>query len=121
METNGTEYLLDMEIIFHTRTAVLAEDFKDIATEKLKSLERFSIPVDGVKVEIKHEQNPHFGKSSHLVTLTSHGSGPFFRAEGQAFNDLAAFDIAVKSLQLQIRKTHERSKDVGHDSLKSAK
>ena len=110
-----------MEIIFHTRTAVLAEDFKDIASEKLRSLERFSIPVEGVKVEIKHEQNPHFGKSSHLVTLTSHGSGPFFRAEGQAFNDLAAFDIAVKSLQLQIRKTHERAKDVGHESVKTQK
>jgi ribosomal subunit interface protein len=110
-----------MEIIFHARGAVLAEDFREIASEKLKSLERFSVPVDGVKVEIKHEQNPHFGKSSHLVTLTSHGSGPFVRAEGQAFNDTAAFDVAVKSFELQIRKIHERSKDVGHDSVKSSK
>ena len=87
-----------MEIIFHARGAVLAEDFREIASEKLKSLERFSVPVDGVKVEIKHEQNPHFGKSSHLVTLTSHGSGPFVRAEGQAFNDTAAFDVAVDNV-----------------------
>jgi ribosomal subunit interface protein len=110
-----------MEIIFHARGAVLAEDFRDIVSEKLKSLERFSIPVTGIKVEIKHEQNPHFGKSSHLVTLTSHGSGPFLRSEGQAFNDLAAFDVAVKSLELQLRKTHERAKDVGHESVKSIK
>jgi hypothetical protein len=34
-----------MEIIFHPRGAFLAEDFKDIATDKLKSLDRFSILV----------------------------------------------------------------------------
>lgn len=107
-----------MEIIFHTRGAVLAEDFREIVGEKLKSLTRFSIPIEGVKVEIKHEQNPHFGKSSHLVTLSTHGSGPFLRADGQAFNDLAAFDTAVKSLELQLRKTHERMKDVDHGSVK---
>ena len=39
-----------MEIIFHPRGAVLAEDFKGIATDKLKSLDRFSVLVEGVKV-----------------------------------------------------------------------
>jgi ribosomal subunit interface protein len=110
-----------MEIIFHTRHAVLAEDFRSIASDKLLTLQRFGVVVDEVKVEIIHEPNPRFGKSSHSVTLTTNGSGPFLRAEGQAFNDLAAFDTAVKSLELQLRKAHERIKEYPHESLREAK
>lgn len=110
-----------MEIVIHTRNANLASDFKDIATEKLNSLGRFSVKIDSVKVEVKHEQNPRFGKVSHEVILTTGGSGPFIRATGSAFNDVAAFDEAVKSLQLQIRKIHEKSKDVKHETLRKRK
>ena len=106
-----------MQIVLHTRNAQLAEDFSEIATEKLKSLERFNVLIEAIKVEIKHEGNPSRGKSSHHVTLTSHGAGPFLRAEGEGFNDLAAFDKAVASLELQIRKIHERSKDYDHESV----
>ena len=109
-----------MEIIFHTRNAVLAEDFRSIATDKLHTLQRFGIPIDAIKVEIIHEPNPRFGKRSHSVTLSSQGSGPFFRSAGQAFNDLAAFDKAVKSVELQLRKNHERRKDYGHESVREA-
>lgn len=107
-----------MEIIIHARNATLASDFKEIATDKLQSLDRFSVKLDSVKVEIKHEQNPRHGKSSHEVILTTHGAGPFIRAEGVAFNDVAAFDEAVKNLELQIRKIHEKSKDLGHETLR---
>jgi len=110
-----------VDIVIHTRNATLASDFKEIATEKLQSLDRFSVKLDGVKVEVKHEQNPRFGKVSHEVILTTHGSGPFIRAEGSAFNDVAAFDEAVKNLELQIRKIHEKSKDFGHDTLRKQK
>lgn len=106
-----------MNIVLHTRNAQLAEDFRPIATEKLKSLSRFHVEIESIKVEIKHENNPRQGKRSHVVTLTSQGAGPFMRAEGVGFNDLAAFDKAVASLELQIRKIHERSKDLPHESV----
>ena len=44
-----------MQIVFHTRQANLAEDFKGIATEKLEALGRFNVPMDRVEVEIIHE------------------------------------------------------------------
>ena len=110
-----------MEIVIHARNANLAEDFKAIATEKLKSLDRFSVKVESIKVEIKHEQNPRFGKSSHEVLLTTNGSGPFMRAEGSGFNDVAAFDKAVTALELQMRKIHEKAKDINHESLRKPK
>ena len=107
-----------MKIIIHARHAELAEDFREIAEEKLQSMERFSVAIDRVEVEIMHEQNPHQGKRSHRVILTSHGSGPLMRAEAAEFNDLAAFDAAVKNFELQIRKHHEKSKSHNRETLR---
>jgi ribosomal subunit interface protein len=106
-----------MQIVFRRRNADLAEDFTLIAQEKLLSMERFNVMIESIKVEIAHESNPRRGKNSHIVTLTSHGAGPFLRSEGEGFNDLAAFDKAVVSLELQIRKIHERSKDLPHETV----
>ena len=43
------------------------------------------------------------------------------RAEGSGFNDVAAFDKAVTALELQIRKIHEKSKDINHESVRKPK
>lgn len=110
-----------MKIQFHTRHADLAEDFTSIAEEKLNSMERFSVVIDRVEVEVLHENNPHQGKHKHKVVLTSHGSGPLIRAEAAEFNDLAAFDAAIKAFALQIRKTHERSKDYDRSTVRKMK
>jgi ribosomal subunit interface protein len=110
-----------MKIQIHTRHAGLAEDFKDIATEKLNSMDRFSVVIDRVDVEVLHEANPHQGKHNHRVVLTTHGSGPLIRAEAAEFNDLAAFDAAIKAFALQIRKIHEKSKDYNRDTLRKMK
>lgn len=108
-----------MQVIFHTRQAHLAEDFKEIATEKLKTLGRFNVLLDRVEVEIIHEQNPKQGKHSHKVVLTAKGAGPLVRAEASEFNDVAAFDLAVKTFELQLRKIHEKSKEYSRDSIKN--
>jgi ribosomal subunit interface protein len=108
-----------MEIIIHARNGALAEDFREIVQEKLSSMDRFSIPIDRVEVEVFHEVNPRQGKHSHRVTVTSHGTGPLIRATGAEFNDLAAFDAAIKVFDLQIRKLHEKSKDFDRETLRT--
>ena len=110
-----------MKIIIHTRHAELASDFKAIAEEKLHSMERFSVVIDRVEVEITHEANPRQGKHSHKVVITSHGSGPLLRAEASGFNDLAAFDEAITSIELQIRKIHEKAKSHDRQTLRTMK
>ncbi len=110
-----------MKIQIHTRHADLAEDFKTIAEEKLNSMERFSVVIDRVEVEVLHENNPHQGKHKHKVILTSHGSGPLLRAEAAEFTDLAAFDAAIKAFALQIRKIHERTKDYDRSTVRKMK
>jgi ribosomal subunit interface protein len=108
-----------MEINIHTRHATLAEDFRSIAEEKLHSMERFSVVIDRIDVEVTHEQNPHQGKHSHKVVIASHGSGPALRAEATEFNDVAAFDVAIKSIELQIRKVHEKNKDYKRETIRT--
>ena len=108
-----------MQIVFHTRQANLAEDFKSIATEKLEALDRFNVALERIEVEIIHEQNPKQGKQSHKVILTAKGAGPLVRSEATGFNDVAAFDDAVKSFELQLRKIHEKSKDHNRESIKN--
>jgi ribosomal subunit interface protein len=110
-----------MKIQIHTRNADLAEDFREIVEEKLNSMERFSITIERVEVEILHEANPRQGKNSHRVILTSHGAGPLIKSEATEFNDLAAFDSAVKAFSLQIRKIHERTKDHDRETLRKRK
>lgn len=108
-----------MKIVIHARHAELAEDFREIVEEKLTSMERFSVAIDRVEVEILHEQNPRQGKHSHRVILTSHGSGPLMRAEAAEFNDLAAFDAAIKNFELQIRRHHEKIKSHNRETLRN--
>jgi len=109
----------DMKIVIHARHAELAADFREIAEEKLRSMDRFSVTIERVEVEILHEQNPRQGKHSHRVVLTSHGAGPLMRAEAAEFNDVAAFDAAIKNFELQIRKHHERSKSHSRQTLRN--
>jgi ribosome-associated translation inhibitor RaiA len=40
------------------------------------------------------------------------------RAEAAEFNDLAAFDAAIKNFELQIRKHHEKSKSRSRETLR---
>jgi ribosomal subunit interface protein len=108
-----------MKIQIHTRNSELAEDFREIVEEKLNSMERFGVVIDRVEVEVLHETNPRQGKHSHRVVLTSHGTGPLLRAEGAEFNNLAAFDAAIKVFALQIRKIHEKSKDHNRETVRN--
>jgi ribosomal subunit interface protein len=110
-----------MKIIIHPRHAELASDFSSIVEEKLLSMNRFSVVIDRIEVEVLHEANPRQGKHSHKVVITSHGSGPLLRAEAASFNDVAAFDEAVKSIELQIRKIHEREKSHDRHTLRTMK
>jgi len=110
-----------MKIHIHTRNADLAEDFREIVEEKLNSMERFNVLIERVEVEVFHEANPRQGKNSHRVILTSHGAGPLIKSEAAEFNDVAAFDGAVKAFALQIRKIHEKTKDYDRETLRKRK
>ena len=108
-----------MEIVIHTRNAALAEDFHDIAHEKMSAMQRFNVEIQRVEIEVIHEQNPRQGKHSHKVIIATHGAGPMIRSEATEFNDVAAFDVAIKSFELQARKIHEKNKDYSRETIRN--
>lgn len=110
-----------MKILIHTRHAELQDDFKSLVNEKLLSMDRFSVVIERVEVEVIGDANPHQGKHKRTVVLTSHGAGPLLRAEAQEFSDVAAFDTAVMAFGLQIRKLHERTKDYDRKTIRKMK
>ncbi len=113
-----------MKIEIHHKDSMqvegLAEDFKEIIVDKLKTMERFQVPITTVKVEVVRESNPRFGKNNHNVTLITHGSGPFIKSEGSGKSNLKAFDQAIAGFELQLRKIHEKKSDVEHKKIHPA-
>ena len=107
-----------MDIQIHSKTSHLSDPFKERVQDRLSRMERFGIKIDRVDVEVNLEQNPRHGDGAHKVQLTSRGSGPLIRAEAANSDNISAFDMAAEKFELQLRKVHERSKDVKHVSLK---
>ncbi len=107
-----------MDIQIHSKTSHLSDPFKERVHDRLSRMERFGVKIDRVDVEVNLEQNPRHGDGAHKVQLTSRGAGPLVRAEAANSDNISAFDMAAEKFELQLRKAHERSKDVKHASLK---
>jgi ribosomal subunit interface protein len=107
-----------MDIQIHSKKSHLSDPFKERVHERLLRMERFGVRIDRVDVEVNLEQNPRHGDGAHKVQLTSHGAGPLVRAEAANSDNISAFDMAAEKFELQLRKVHERNKDVKHRSLK---
>ena len=109
-EINSSE----LDIVVHGRHAVLSEKFKDHAVDKLSRLDRFSVPIQRVDVEVSHEANPRMHDRAFEVELTCSGAGPSIRAEAHAADKYVALDFAYAKLEERLRRIHEKSKSVRH-------
>ena len=107
-----------MDIQFHTKSAQLNDAFKKRVQERMARMERFGINIDRVDIEVAVEQNPRHGNAAHKIQLSSKGAGPQVRSEAAGSDNISAFDVAAEKFELQLRKSHERNKDVKHVSLK---
>jgi len=107
-----------MDIQIHSKSSNLSDPFKDRVHERMSRMERFGINIEIVDVEVTVEQNPRHGNGAHKIQLTSRGVGPRVRAEAAASDNISAFDMAAEKFELQLRKSHERNKDVKRKSIK---
>ncbi len=109
-EINSSE----LDIVVHGRHAALSEKFKDHAIDKLSRLDRFSVPIQRVDVEVSHEANPRMHERAYEVELMCSGAGPSIRAEAHAVDKWIALDLAYAKLEERLRRLHEKSKSVRH-------
>jgi len=107
-----------MKIAFHHKGISLAEDFKPIAEEKLNKLDRFNLKLSELRVDIKQSERKNQKSKLHHVELSAWHGESFLHAKAEAFNDLAAFDKAIKNFQLQLRKMHERIQKIEHKTIR---
>lgn len=103
-----------LEIVIHGRHSNVSERFKQFVTDKVSRIERFSVPVHRIDVEVSHEANPRQHDRAYEVELTCSGSGPFLRAEAHASDKYAAMELAYAKLEERFRRMHERRRSVRH-------
>ncbi len=113
---NATRLLEEsnLNVVIHGRHFSVSPKFKEHILEKLARIERFSLAVTRVDVELSHEANPRQSDRAFEIKITSDGVGPFIRATAFASDQYTAFDLAHEKFEEQLRRLHERSKSIKH-------
>ncbi|NBU31948.1 MAG: ribosome-associated translation inhibitor RaiA [Actinobacteria bacterium] len=104
----------NLNIVIHGRHTAVSKNFKEQVTAKLSRIERFSLNITRVDVEVTHESNPRQSERAFEIELTSDGTGPFVRAMAHAADQYTAFDLAFERFEEQLRRLHERNKSIKH-------
>lgn len=97
-----------MDVVVRGRHCDVTDRFRSHVESKLAKLERFSIKIIRIDVEVCKERNPRLADRSERVELTVLSRGPVIRAEAAAEDRYAALDLALDKLQARIRKMADR-------------
>ena len=98
-----------MDVIVTGRRCTITDEFREKATERISSIERFRDRVQRVEVQVSafpHKQ-PDQATS---VEITLFGRGPVVRAEASADDKTIAFEHALDRLKAQLRRAADRRK-----------
>jgi len=98
----------DLEVRFHTRTAVVADSVRDYARDRLARCSRYGIVIDSVDVMFHHERNPRQSEHAYRVEVTGRATGLVVRAEAAGSDWLTAFDECLGRWHERLRRTSER-------------
>jgi ribosomal subunit interface protein len=104
-----------VDIVVKSRNTDIGEHFRACVREKLGRLAKLDPKADRVDVEVAEEHNPRQADSRMRVELTCRTRGPVIRAEAAAADELAALDLAVAKLDVQLRRAADRRR-VHHGS-----
>jgi ribosomal subunit interface protein len=97
-----------VDIVVRGRHLAISDRYREHATGKVSRIERFTLPIDHVDVEISHEPNPRQSDRAFEVEITCRGSGPVIRAEAHAPDKYSALDLALARLDKQVRRMVDR-------------
>lgn len=115
--SNSVAGQVDFAIVVRGRHANVSERFRAYATEKMSRLNRFSIPMRHIDVEVSHEANPRQHDRAYEVELTCNGDGSLIRAEAHAADKYTALDLAHQRLQERLRRMHDKARAVQHKRM----
>ena len=107
-----------MDIVVTGRRITISPELKELVTERVASVERLRDRVIRVEVEFSAAENTKDPADAITVQLTLRSRGPVVRAEANASDKMAAFELALDRLKAQLRKAADRRKT--HRGLRAA-
>lgn len=99
-----------MEIVISARNLTVSERFKDYVAERAHKVEQFAHKVQELSIKVtRHDHSRNSGPEDQ-VEITVHHGGHWVRAEANAADKFAAFDIAFQKLTERLRRAADKRK-----------
>ena len=99
-----------MDVAVTGRHIEITDRFREHAEKKLGRLEKHDHRIIRATVEVSFERNPRLADRAVRVQLTAHSKGPTVRAEAAAEDKMAALDLALDKMEVQMRKAADRKR-----------
>lgn len=99
-----------MDVVVKSRHCEISDRFRDLVVEKLRRLEKHDHRVIRVEVEVDKERNPRLHERAERVQITAISKGPVIRAEAAAEDKIAALDLALDRISVQMRRAADRKR-----------
>jgi ribosomal subunit interface protein len=102
---------MTMDVSYVARNVSIPDRFRDYAQEKFSKIEQLSTRAQRLEIKVTKQSNHRHSDENLTVELTVHGKGKVIRAEAQADDKFAAFDLAFGKLLERLRRLRDRQKD----------
>ncbi|MFC7402031.1 ribosome hibernation-promoting factor, HPF/YfiA family [Citricoccus sp. GCM10030269] len=109
--SGSQEDIMTMDVSYIARNVSLPDRFRDYAEEKFSKIEQLSARAQRLEIKVTKQSNHRHSGENLTVELTVHGKGKVIRAEAQADDKFAAFDVAFGKLLERLRRLRDRQKD----------
>lgn len=90
------------ELEITSRNIDVNERIKEYIGKKVKKLDRHFDDIDEIKVDLVFVKSVRSSTDKHIAQITARGKGFMLRAEENAEDIFAAFDIAIEKMQRQV-------------------
>ncbi len=111
---------MTMDVSYVARNVSIPDRFRDYAQEKFSKIEQLSQRAQRLEIKVTKQSNHRHSGQNLTVELTVQGKGKVIRAEAQADDKFAAFDLAFGKLLERLRRLRDRQKDRQHQRVSVA-
>lgn len=99
-----------MDITISGRDIPISDRFRDFVTEKSERITNIDSRTERLEVRLTRHIDRNGNHGDDHVELTVRGNGPVIRAESEAGDKYAAFDVAIDKLIERVRRAKDRRK-----------
>jgi ribosomal subunit interface protein len=99
-----------MQITISTRNLTVSDRFRDYVEDRTQKIEHIDSKVESLSIKVTRHDHQRAAGQEDQVELTVREPGHVVRAEAQAGDKFAAFDIALDKLVERLRRLGDRGK-----------